>query len=286
MTSFGAALRRGRFALAEGGLAGAAPDARLLLGEAAGLDAAALLARGPDLLPDAVLAKFEMLLRRRLAGEPVARILGRKEFWGLTFELGPATLVPRPETETLVEVVLREARRKFPPAVMIADLGTGSGAILIALLTELPETHGVGIDISADALEIARRNAERFGVAERIGFHRADFAMKLNRRFDVIVSNPPYILSDVIAGLEPEVRDHDPRAALDGGPDGLAAYRAILAHVNELLVEGGLAAFEVGYDQADAVVALCRGAGLADVDAVADLAGTNRVVTARAAAPL
>ena len=286
MTTYGAALADGRARLREAGNDTPAPDARLLLGEATGLDAAALIAHGSDLLPDAALAKFETLLRRRVAGEPVARILGRKEFWGLIFELGPATLVPRPETETLVDVVLREARRKFPPEVTIADLGAGSGAILIALLTELPEARGGAVDISADALAIARRNAERLGVAERIDFHHGDFAMPLNRRFHVIVSNPPYIRSGVIAELQAEVRDHDPRAALDGGPDGLAAYRAILTHVNESLLGDGLVAFEVGYDQADAVMALCRRAGLADVGAMADLAGTNRVVTGRAAVPL
>lgn len=280
MTTYGAALARARAALKAAGSASAALDARLLMADAAGLDIAALIARADDELPALAEALFAAHLRRRLDGEPVARILGEKEFWGLPFRLNAATLVPRPETETLVEAVIAEARRRFPPGISICDLGTGSGAILIALLTELPEARGIGTDLSENALGAARQNAERLGVAERIRFQRADFATAPDRRFDVVVSNPPYVPSAAIAGLDREVRDHDPRPALDGGPDGLAAYRTILARADRLLAEGGLLAFEVGHDQGDAVAALCAAAGFSGVAVHKDLGGIGRVVAA------
>ena len=194
MTSYGAALAEARAALARAGIASAALDARLLLAAAAGLEMAALVARERDELPELAAREFAAHLERRLRGEPVARILGEKEFWGLKFSLNAATLVPRPETETIVAAVLAEAAR-LPARPAICDLGTGCGAILIALLTELPGATGIAVDISGEALEMARVNAARLGVEGRIGFRQAGFAEAPQEAFDVMVSNPPYIRS-------------------------------------------------------------------------------------------
>ena len=280
MTTYGAALAEARAALERGGIASAALDARLLLAAAAGLEMAALIAGSRDELPELAEDRFNAHLARRLHGEPVARILGEKEFWGLPFRVNAATLVPRPETETIVAAVLAEAGR-LPARPAICDLGTGCGAILIALLTELPDATGIAVDISGEALEMARVNAARLGVGGRIGFRKADFASRPGEAFDVMVSNPPYIESGAIETLTREVREHDPRIALDGGPDGLAAYRAILDRAGALLKPGGFAAFEVGRGQAGAVADLCRKAGLGEVDFTSDFAGISRVVTAR-----
>jgi len=280
VTTYGAALAAARASLAEAGVVNAALDARLLLADAAGLDMAALVARDRDALPAVARAAFRNHMKRRLKGEPAARIIGEKEFWGLPIRLGSAALVPRPETETLVEIVLAEVRQQFPPEITICDLGTGTGAILIALLTELPEARGMAVDISAEALSVARLNAERLGVAERIGFRELDFAEGPDGPFHVVVANPPYIRSDVVAGLAHEVRDFDPLIALDGGPDGLDAYRAILGRIDSLLKVNGLLGLEVGSDQGQAVASLCRSAGLGEVHVHHDLAARERVVTA------
>ena len=284
MSTFGEALASARTSLQAAGVTEAARDARLLLAAAAELDASAIIAREHDAVPAIARQAFDDHMRRRLTGEPVARILGEKEFWSLPIKVGAATLVPRPETETLVDIVLAAARRRFPPErvpeLSIADLGTGSGVIALALLSELPQARVVATDICADALAIARLNADRLGLGARIDFERVDFLSGPAGPFHVTVANPPYIRSNAIAGLAREVRDHDPRTALDGGPDGLAAYRAILARVHSLLRPGGLIAFEVGYDQGRAVAALCRAARLGDVCVHADLAGHGRVVTA------
>lgn len=281
MTTFGAALREARASLAAAGVENPALDARLLMAAAAAIDMAALIARAGEEVPDLAEGTFASHLHRRLQGEPVARILGEKEFWGLPFEVNAATLVPRPETETLVESVLAELRRRdLPQDIEICDLGTGSGAILIALLSELPQAKGTAIDVSEAAVATARRNAERLGIAGRIRFHCGDFTVAPGRSFNVVVSNPPYIRSEDIAGLERDVRDYDPRSALDGGSDGLDLYRAILRNAERFLADGGFFAFEVGHDQSEAVAGLCRAASLRDVTLVADLAGTNRVVLA------
>ena len=280
MTTYGEALAAARAALAEAGVANAALDARLLLAAASRHDMAALVARGREDLPAIAQAAFDGHIKRRLSGEPVARILGEKEFWGLPIKIGAAALVPRPETETLVEAVLLETKRRFAPDVTIADLGTGTGAILIALLTELPEANGVATDISERALAVARLNGERLGVEDRLRFECVSFAQGPLGPFHVVVANPPYIRSDAIDGLQPEVRDYDPRAALDGGADGLAAYRSILRRIDSLLLAGGLLGFEVGSEQGESVAALCRRAGLNEVSVHADLAGHGRVVTA------
>ena len=205
-------------------------DARTLIGAALNLDLTGLIASSARTLTASEATRLEAFARRRLAGEPVARILGQKEFWGLPLKLSAATLVPRPDTETVVERALEilRAENAITRALRIADLGTGSGAILLALLIELPDAVGVGTDISVEALDTAQANAAHLGLAIARSFVACDYATGLSGRFDLIVSNPPYIRSAEIAGLAPEVRDHDPPSALDGGADGLAAYRALI----------------------------------------------------------
>jgi release factor glutamine methyltransferase len=284
MTTFNEALTSARTSLGKAGVESPGLDARLLLAAASHLDMAELIARGSESLPALAQTAFDDHMKRRLRGEPVARIVGEKEFWGLPLAVGPAVLVPRPDTETLVDVVLAETRRRFAGNnkgnVTICDLGTGTGAILIALLTALTDAHGTATDISPEALAMARLNAERHRVAERIDFVQADFAAGPRGPFHVVVANPPYIRSNAIEELCAEVREHDPRLALDGGPDGLAAYRTILRRIDSLLVDGGLLGFEVGYDQGESVAALCRDKGLGEVCTHSDLSGAGRVVTA------
>jgi release factor glutamine methyltransferase len=250
------------------------------MADAAGLDSAALIARGREPVPALAERLFDAHLRRRLKGEPVARILREREFWGLAFEVDASTLTPRPDTETLVECVLAKVRRNFPSGVSLCDLGTGSGAIVVALLKEVPEARAVATDISATALAVAQRNAERHGVAERLRLEQVDFGDGPEGSFDVVVANPPYVRTADIDALEREVRDFDPHTALDGGPDGLDAYRTIVGRAGSLLVEGGLVALEIGHDQDEAVAALCGDAGLVDISVHQDLAGRARVVMA------
>jgi len=224
-------------------------------------------------------------IARRLAHEPVARIVGMKEFWGLSVGVSPAVLVPRPETETVVETALaaldREGERVRP--LRIADLGTGSGSLLLALLSELPNAFGVGTDLSVAALAVARDNAERLGLAARAAFVACDFAVALAGPFDLAVANPPYVASGELAQVAPEVRDHDPRLALDGGPDGLGAYRALAADAPRLIGVGGHLVVEVGAGQAAAVAALFSQQQPVDVTGASDLAGTPRALHIRPA---
>ena len=280
MITFGEALAEGRATLKWRWIENPGLDARLLLADAAGLDMAAVIARDRDELPDLEYASYKDHLMRRRRGEPVARILGEAEFFGRAFKLSPSTLVPRPETEILVQVVLKEARERFPPDVSICDLGTGTGAIAITLLSEMREARAFVTDIEEGALFMAIANAERHGVKSRMTFRRMDFAVGPDGPFDIVVSNPPYIKSADIDGLEPQVRIYGPRRAIDGGADGLAAYRVIVARSDTLLSSGGLIAFEIGYDQGESVAALCAQAGLCDVRVERDMAGLDRVVLA------
>ena len=264
------------------GVDGAEGDARILLLAATGLDRVALI-RDPDLpvTPEAAL-RLEAWLARRADREPVSRILGRRDFWGLGLVVTPDVLDPRPDTETLVAAVLDGlgARRGAP--LRLLDLGTGSGAILCALLAELPAATGWALDRSAGACGVARRNLAAHGFAARSLVIRGDWAAALAPgAFDAVVSNPPYIESAVIPGLDRDVREHDPLAALDGGPDGLAAYRLLAADLPRLLAPGGIAAFEVGRGQDGDVAGLMRAAGLAGITTHPDLAGIARVVMGR-----
>lgn len=225
------------------------------------------------------IADLADLMMDRLGRKPLSQVLGTQPFWTLDLAVTADVLTPRADTETLVDVVLARAGET---AQRLLDLGTGSGAILLALLDERKQWSGVGVDLSQDALAVARRNAEQTGLEERAAFKHGRWGAALEpERFDIIVSNPPYIVTDVLAGLEPEVRDHEPALALDGGADGLDAYREIMADLPRLLVPGGLFAVEIGYDQADAVSALARQADLVDVEVHQDLAGQNRVVLGR-----
>ncbi len=258
-------------------------DARLLLGHALGLDLTGMIRAADRMLTPDESNRLDALASRRLAGEPVARILGVKEFWGLPLSLSPATLVPRPDTETVVELAL-DMLRAAPArqGMRIADLGTGSGAILLALLSELHGAVGIGTDISQQAVETARGNAKRLGLADRVSFIRCDYALGLSGSFDLIVSNPPYIRSGDISGLALEVRDHDPPKALDGGPDGLDAYRALIPQAARILNPGAALVVEAGQGQAAQIEALMTAAGLAPHGAPkADLGGIPRAVGAR-----
>jgi release factor glutamine methyltransferase len=257
-------------------------DARILTGTALGLDLTGMIAAAGRRLSDDEAARLENYASRRCAGEPVARIVGMKEFWGLPLRLSPETLVPRPDTETVVEAALEVLRvgSKSEGPLRIADLATGSGAILLALLSELPRAFGVGTDISTAALHTARDNALQPGLLSRTAFVACDYGAALAGPFDLIVSNPPYIRSDDIAMLDAEVRDHDPHRALDGGADGLDAYRAIVPDAMRLLAPGGALVVEVGHGQSAEVVRLMTGVGLLPAGPPkADLAGIDRVVT-------
>jgi release factor glutamine methyltransferase len=250
-------------------------DARLLIGHALALDHAGLIAaegRTLDAMQEQAVAT---VTRRRLEREPVARIVGRKEFWSLPLEIGAATLVPRPETETVVTAALAAIDQRGPRSapLRMLDIGTGSGALILALVSELPNAFGIGTDVSRGALAVARRNAHHLGL-QRAMFVACNMADALRGSFDLVVSNPPYVAAADIAGLDPEVRDFEPRAALDGGADGLAAYRALAATAPALLAPGGALVVELGIGQATPVGALFVAAGLAVSSSYHDL---NRV---------
>jgi release factor glutamine methyltransferase len=259
-------------------------DARLLVGAVLDLGLTGLMVAAKRIFTHEEGARLEALALRRIDGEPIARILGVKEFWGLPLQLSADTLVPRPDTETIVEAALEaidtEQRREAP--LRIADLGTGSGAILLALLSELPQAIGIGTDINLAALQTARRNAETLGFAPRSSFVACDYASALPAGLNLIVSNPPYIRSREIADLATEVRDHDPLRALDGGTDGLDAYRIIAPQAKALLAPGGWLVVEVGFDQSADVTALMHAAGLEVTGPPkTDLGGIRRAVSAR-----
>ena len=278
-TTRGEALRRLAAALEAAGIAEARLDARFLAAEAVGVTVGALLAEPGRPLGDAA-ARLDEFGRRRLAGEPVARILGAWEFWGLPFRLVAETLVPRPATETVVEAALARRPERGAPLTVL-DLGTGTGCLLVALLHERPAARGLGVDRAEAALRTARANAQANGVGARAGFVAGHWGDPIAGRFDLVVSNPPYIPAGEIGGLAREVRAHDPRLALDGGADGLDAYRAILAQLPALLASSGLAVLEVGAGQAPAVSGLADAAGLRIEAVVADLAGHGRAVVLR-----
>lgn len=255
-------------------------DARALLEAAANVDRTAILTDPYRVLSTAQGQRLEALLARREAREPVAYILGRKGFWTLDLEVGPAVLTPRPETEHVVEAALKLAGAQ----ARVLDLGVGSGAILLAILSERPDATGLGVDVSAAALELAQRNAAALGLAGRASFQQGDWAENLpNGAFDIVVSNPPYIETEIIKALAPEISRYEPRIALDGGADGLDAYRAIAAELPRLLAANGGFALEVGAGQAEAVAGLCAAAGLQVRPALPDLAGISRVVWGLAA---
>ena len=264
--------------LKEGRIDSPAIDARLLLEAAAGASRTDILTDPYRAVADDQRQAYEAMVERRLRREPVSRILGKKGFWKIMLNVTPDVLSPRPDTETLLDVALLA----FAPheAFSVIDLGTGSGAILLALLSERTAATGVGSDISSEALAVARENAANLDLNGRATFLRTEWAAGFaDHSFDLVVSNPPYIPTDHIAGLDPEVRDHDPHLALDGGPDGLQAYRDLAPEVMRILKPGGVFAVEIGWDQGPQVKALFEAAGFADVKVVKDLADRDRVVT-------
>lgn len=266
------------------GIEDADADARILLAHALHLDRAQLLAQSDRLLEAREIDTVLLLAARRLKREPVARILGRKEFWSLPLGLTPDVLVPRPETETIVEAALDRVLRGGLrlERLRVLDIGTGSGALLLALLKEMPNATGTGTDIDAGALACARANAERHNLAGRCSFVVGDMAAGLAGPFDLIVSNPPYIARGEISRLEPEVRDYDPKLALDGGEDGLDAYRAIAAAAPRLLAPDGRLIVELGAGQELSVRTLFTNTGLAIVTVRNDLSGIPRALVANA----
>lgn len=272
-----ALIAEGEGALAAAGIESPRREARLLLAHVLGLEASDLALEGERAVDDEAATAFRTALARRATHEPFAYITGRRAFWSFDLEVTPATLIPRPDTETLVETALKLAGHPAAP-LEILDLGTGSGAILIALLAELPNANGFGVDVSEPALAIARRNALRSGVAARARFARSSWWSHVSGKFDLIVSNPPYIPSADIAGLDLDVRGYEPHLALDGGPDGLAAYRAIASVAASRLSPGGALIVEVGQGQAADVAALFQASGFAATEISSDLAGIPRVV--------
>jgi release factor glutamine methyltransferase len=272
----GDVLRRGAAVLAAAGVEEAAREARLLLHHALGFDRRVPLNRAAAIDP----ARFDALLARRAAREPMAFILGRQGFWTLDLKVSPATLIPRPDSETLISAAIAA----FPDRAAvrtILDLGTGTGALLLAALSEFPAAWGVGIDIAPDAAALAARNAASNGLADRAMFLAGDWCAPIAGRFDLVLSNPPYIVAASIPTLMPEVAAYEPHTALDGGADGLDAYRAIVAAMPDLLADGGVAVLELGERQAFPVGGLAGGHGLAMTDLHADLGGIARAMVLR-----
>nr|WP_029941802.1 peptide chain release factor N(5)-glutamine methyltransferase [Sphingomonas astaxanthinifaciens] len=250
-------------------------DAELLLAHAYGIERDELLLHPPG---GPVPPSFADFLERRCKGEPVAYITGRRAFWNIELEVGPGVLIPRPDSETLIASAIEHFARTDGPE-RILDLGTGPGTLLLAALDQWPRATGLGIDASEAALAYAQRNAARLGLAPRAHFRLGDWAKKVTERFDLLLCNPPYVATD--AELGPGVAEHEPAEALFAGPDGLDDYRRLAPEVGRLLNPGGLAAIEIGYDQADAAAALFREAGLAP-ELARDLAGRPRALLIRA----
>lgn len=279
-SSIATELRVAAAALAAAGIDSPRLEARLLLRHVLGVPMEVLLGYPERMVAARQRAVFRSLVARRVAREPLAYILGEREFWSLPFRLTPATLVPRPDSETLVDAAIARIVDRTRP-LRILDLGTGSGCLLLALLSEFPAAWGVGIDLSADALDVASANARALGLAERACWARGHWSDAIGGSFDLIVSNPPYVASADLAGLAPEIALFEPRMALDGGPDGLVCFRAILPALRALWKPDSLVLFEIGADQAASVAALARENGLRDVEILQDFSGASRCLVGR-----
>lgn len=277
--------------LTAAGIDNPALDARILVAHALGLDRAQLVGQADRILTEKEQTEIATLVGRRAKREPVSRILGLREFWSLPFGVNEATLVPRPESETVVEAALKGIRhsgfgiqgknpRMLDAECRILDLGTGTGCLLLAILHELPRATGLGIDIAPRAVEQAKENAERLGLTARAEFRMGDWVEGIDEQFDFIISNPPYITGDEISTLMPEVRDHDPWLALDGGKDGLEIYRRLIPQLPRLLKPKGFAVFEVGETQAATVRDIFVGAEFKNIAAHSDINGIERCITA------
>lgn len=277
MTTLVKTWKAGRERLETGGIDQPVIDSRLMLEAAAGVSRVDIITDPHRLLSGEQMATFDSYIERRLRREPVSHILGRKGFWKIMLSVTPQVLTPRPDTEVIVD----EALKAFPEAMAfnMLDLGVGSGAILLAILAERPAAKGLGVDISEEALAVARENAANLDLNNRVALLRGDWTAGLgDETFDLVVSNPPYIATEEIETLDPEVKDHEPRLALDGGPDGLDPYRLLAPEILRVLKPGGLFAVEIGHTQAQAVETLFREAGGAQVRTIKDLALRDRVV--------
>ena len=267
-------------ALDNGGISSARSDARCLLGLAFDRDLPILPHEQLPIINQVVSKRLNKFLSRRLSGEPISRIRGWREFWSLRFFISQATLDPRPDSETLIEAALKwvKSRSLKNPAIRCLDLGTGSGCLLLALLSELPEAIGIGVDLKLDAVKMARENAASLGLAARTQFYQHSFCDDLSDfgEFDVILSNPPYIPSDDLAYLSIDVRHFDPVSALDGGSDGMASWQELLPRLSEVLHNDGAAFVEIGKGQGDAVCQQARSSGLHLIDHYYDISGIKR----------
>ncbi len=276
--SIASCLADGARRLSEAGVPDARREARLILAHALGLEPVTILGYPERPVDDA--GPYQDLIARRAAREPLSHLTGRREFWSLEFEVTPSTLDPRPDSETLVEAALAAIPDR-QVAISIVDFGAGTGCLLLALLSEYPSATGLGIDIDEDALAVARRNATRLGFSDRAAFVRGDWGESLAGPVDLIVANPPYIRAGDIANLQREVAEYEPRRALDGGPDGLAAYRRLGPDITGLLKPGGVAVLEFGLGQGLDVARLMSAESLIDQGFSADLAGHDRCLTLR-----
>jgi release factor glutamine methyltransferase len=265
--------------LRDAGIDSPSRDARLLLIHAAQIEMAELIGWPERPLSDEAAARLLEFADRRCRREPVSKIFGSREFWSLDFEVTADTLDPRPDTETLVDAALKALPDRDRP-LSILDLGTGSGCILLSILSERNLAWGLGVDRSMRSLKVAARNAARLGLSDRARFMVGDWDQAIAGRFDLVVSNPPYIPTRTIESLDPEVRDYDPVAALDGGIDGLDAYRILAARLGARIQPEGLVLLEIGIGQADAVSALLERVGFLSIERLNDLAGIPRVLVA------
>jgi len=268
-------IEEGARQLRQAGIEGARKEARMLLEQAAGIPRSRQLGFPETRVETVACDRYQQFIRRRAAREPMSQILGRREFWSLDFLVSDDVLDPRPDSEILIEATLASINDKAH-AYRILDFGTGTGCLLLALLSELPKASGIGVDCSVGAMELASRNAKALGLSERSQFLLGDWDHNLDPGWDIIVANPPYIPTVDIDELEPEVAKFEPRVALDGGADGLAHYRRLLPAARRLLVPGGIASFEVGAGQMRQVIELGTSVGLAILASVSDLAGRPR----------
>jgi len=275
MTTLDDALRDATLVLTQAGLEQPRAEARALLAHLLNLTSAQILIGGDSPIEASALARFQESVSQRCSGMPLAYITGSREFWSLPLQVSSATLIPRPDTETLVELVLEHFRNCAPPRSVV-DLGTGSGCLLMALLTEFPDARGLGIDISADALRVAQANAAMLGLDARCDWRAGSWTEVLSDTHDLIVANPPYIPSDDIASLQIDVRDFEPIGALDGGADGLDAYRSLLPAAKKALAEDGVLAVEIGIEQGGDVTAIALACGLVPGPVRCDLSGIER----------
>tara|TARA_R110000868_G_scaffold66594_5_gene198298 strand:+ start:77528 stop:78403 length:876 start_codon:yes stop_codon:yes gene_type:complete len=271
------ALEAAARALEVAGIEGAKAEARALAAFVTGLTPAQIFSRDDTELSDADAAQFDAVIRRRIAGEPAAYIMGVREFWSLPFKVTPATLIPRPDTESVIDLAIQLFADRTPPQ-QILDIGTGSGCLVLALLDIYADAHGIGTDISVCALSVAAENAMTLGLSNRATMVEGAWSAQQAEPFDLIVSNPPYIPRHDIENLDVTVRDFEPLLALDGGADGLDAYRHVLAEAVDIVTDGGWIVLEVGIDQADTVTEIARNLGLLAGPRQRDIAGIDRAL--------